>query len=933
MNYKPTLALAIAIASTSYAYAENYGEALQKSIYFYEAQQSGELPDWNRVEWRGDSALTDGADNNVDLTGGWYDAGDHVKFGFPMAATATMLAWGVIENPDAYEQTGQLPHIKNNLRFVADYFVKAHTGPNEFYGQVGKGSVDHAWWGSAEVMPMARPSYKIDAANPGTDLAGETAAALAAIAMVFETTDPAYAQNLLTHAEQLYQFADTYRGKYSDSITDAQAFYNSWSGYQDELVWGAAWLYQATGNPDYLTKAINEYDNLNTEPQSTIKSYKWGQAWDDKGYGSYVLLAKLTGDAQYEADAERWLDYWTTGYNGERIRYTPGGLAFLDTWGAARYTSNTSFLALVYSDYLKNANKKPVKADTYYDFARSQIEYLLGDNPMNMSYLIGYGDVYPTAPHHRTAHGAWADSLSVPTDNRHTLVGALVGGPGLDDSFENDRGDYVKNEVATDYNAGFTGALARLWKDFGGQPIDDAQFPMPEPRDNEFFVEAKVNASGPRHIEIATLTHNRSAWPSRNTDQLKFRYWVDLTEEMAAGYEATDVSVSTAYNQASSVTGLTHWRDNLYYAEVSFAGVDIYPGGQSESKKEVQFRLSLPTNTNAAEWDNTSDPSWDNYSNSFVLADKIALYDGNTLVWGEEPSPGCGADSGINCAPTANAIQVDTAFESAVTLTLSGQDSDGTVTDVRLTSQPSNGSVSLSGSSATYQPDSGFFGTDQFQYVVTDNDGADSAPAEVTINVDEPMVPAVVITSPADNSTVAVDSTVTLMLDIRYAAGVNVYVNNQLTSSRVGDGPVTLDTPSQPTTWVVDVVATDEQGQEIGATDTLTLQIEDVVVPDQDIQCEVPGADVWNTGFVISAATVTNAGDEPVDGWTVTLQFDQPITVVNSWGANTSLSSDGLTLTASNVSYNGTLSSGGSTTFGLQGGHGGNFTIPSCLGQ
>ncbi|WP_438497269.1 glycoside hydrolase family 9 protein, partial [Paenibacillus sp. IHBB 3054] len=55
----------------------NYAEALQKSIYFYEAQRSGDLPEDNRVEWRGDSGLLDGADVGHDLSGGWYDAGDH----------------------------------------------------------------------------------------------------------------------------------------------------------------------------------------------------------------------------------------------------------------------------------------------------------------------------------------------------------------------------------------------------------------------------------------------------------------------------------------------------------------------------------------------------------------------------------------------------------------------------------------------------------------------------------------------------------------------------------------------------------------------------------------------------------------------------------------------------------------------------------------
>ena len=69
----------------------NYAEALQKSLYFYEVQQAGPLPEWNRVSWRGDSTMSD------DVQGGRYDAGDHVKFNLPMAYSAAMLAWGIYQ--------------------------------------------------------------------------------------------------------------------------------------------------------------------------------------------------------------------------------------------------------------------------------------------------------------------------------------------------------------------------------------------------------------------------------------------------------------------------------------------------------------------------------------------------------------------------------------------------------------------------------------------------------------------------------------------------------------------------------------------------------------------------------------------------------------------------------------------------------------------
>lgn len=325
--------------------------------------------------------------------------------------------------PAGYTKAGQLDELKGNLRWVNDYFVKAHTAPNELYVQIGDGEADHKWWGPAEVMTMARPSHKITASCPGSDVAAETAASLASAAIVFKTDDPTYSATLLSHAKQLYSFADTYRGKYSDCVTAAAAYYKSWSGYQDELVWGAYWLYKATGDATYLAKAEAEYTKLSVENQTTTRSYKWTVAWDDKSYAMYPLLAMETGKQQYVDDANRWLDYWTVGFNGQRIPYSPGGQAVLDSWGSLRYAANTSFVALVYSDWLTDATRKA----RYHDFGVRQINYALGDNPRKSSYVVGFGANPPQNPHHRTAHGSWLDSLTQPEKTRHVLYGALVG--------------------------------------------------------------------------------------------------------------------------------------------------------------------------------------------------------------------------------------------------------------------------------------------------------------------------------------------------------------------------------------------------------------------------------------------------------------------------------------------------------------------------
>ncbi len=626
-----TLACGVVVATpagvaAAPAAAFNYGEALQKSIWFYDAQRSGDLGQDNRVSWRGDSALADGRDVGLDLSGGFYDAGDHVKFGLPFSASMTMLAWGALEEPDAYRRAGQLAPLKANLRWGMDWLVKAHPQPQVLYGQVGNGNADHAWWGPAEVMPMARPSYKIDASCPGSDLAGESAAAMAASSMVF-ADDPSYASTLLTHAKQLYTFADQRRGKYSDCITDAANFYRSWSGYVDELVWGAIWLYRATGDPAYLAKAETEYDRLATEQQTTDRSYRWTIAWDDKSYGAYVLLAELTGKAKYFTDANRWLDYWTVGYNGQRVRYSPGGQAHLDTWGSLRYAANTAFVALVHSENVTD----PVRRARYHDFGVRQIDYTLGANPRGASYMVGFGQNPPRNPHHRTAHGSWTDNIQQPEQTRHVLYGALVGGPGqANDSYVDSRQDYVANEVALDYNAAYTGALAKLYDEFGGAPL--ASFPPVETPDGpEIYVQGAATQQSSTFTEVKLYVVNTSAWPARALTGGKVRYYFTLD-----GTTTPDqLTVTTNYNQCGPASAPIRHSGNVYYVEVACPD-PIAPAGQSRYRKEIQVRV-----TSRGTWDPSNDWSYAGLPTGGAQpanTDRIVVTTAaGAIVWGRAP--------------------------------------------------------------------------------------------------------------------------------------------------------------------------------------------------------------------------------------------------------------------------------------------------------
>jgi len=131
----------------------------------------------------------------------------------------------------------------------------------------------------------------------------------------------------------------------------------------------------------------------------------------------------------------------------------------VNQYGANRHAANLAFLARVASTMTDDK-------DFYNAFARSQIHYMLGDG--GRSYVVGFGNNPPLRPHHRSSScplkGScdWHNAYESSEANPQILYGALVGGPNEQDYYEDNRKDFVRNEVACDYNAGFQSALAGL---------------------------------------------------------------------------------------------------------------------------------------------------------------------------------------------------------------------------------------------------------------------------------------------------------------------------------------------------------------------------------------------------------------------------------------------------------------------------------------
>ncbi|KAL6986392.1 Endoglucanase [Sarracenia purpurea var. burkii] len=511
----------------------DYGQALSKSILFFEAQRSGFLPSTQRVQWRANSGLNDGKASGVDLVGGYYDAGDNVKFGLPMAFTITMMSWSIVEYGRQMAGSGELGNAMDAVKWGTDYLIKAHPQPYVLYGEVGDGNTDHYCWQRPEDMTTSRQAYMIDPTNPGSDLAGETAAAMAAASLVFRQSNPSYANELLTHAQQLFEFADKYRGKYDSSITVARPYYQSVSGYADELLWAAVWLYKATTNEYYLSYLGDNGDALGGTGWSMTEF-----GWDVKYAGVQTLVAKLlmggeTGHyapifENYQQKAEFFMCS-CLGKGSQNVQKTPGGLIFRQRWNNMQFVTSASFLLAVYSDYLTSAGKNlicnsgSVAPSELLSFAQSQVDYILGDNPRATSYMVGYGSNYPRQVHHRassivsikvdpsfvTCRGGYATWFSSKAGDPNILTGAIVGGPDAYDNFADERENYEQTEPTTYNNAPLLGLLARLNGGHSGynQLLPDSS---PSPIAIEQKMTTSWNANGKTYYRYFTVLTNKS---------------------------------------------------------------------------------------------------------------------------------------------------------------------------------------------------------------------------------------------------------------------------------------------------------------------------------------------------------------------------------------------------------------------------------------
>nr|GEW52557.1 endoglucanase 2-like [Tanacetum cinerariifolium] len=157
---------------------------------------------------------------------------------------------------------------------------------------------------------------------------------------------------------------------------------------------------------------------------------------------------------------------------------TKDGLIWVSKWHALQQPVASVFLAVLFSDYMLSSKISTLECDSesfspsdLREFAISQADYVWGDNPMKMSYLVGYGDEYPKYVHHRGA-SIPADAttgckdgmkwLTSSKPNLNVATGAHVGGPSEYDKYIDSRNNSMQGESSTHNSAVLVGLLSGL---------------------------------------------------------------------------------------------------------------------------------------------------------------------------------------------------------------------------------------------------------------------------------------------------------------------------------------------------------------------------------------------------------------------------------------------------------------------------------------
>jgi len=399
---------------------------------------------------------TTGKTGTAETTGGWHDAGDYGKYIVNAGISVGTLLYAYESFPEKFshddlnipESGNSIPDILDEVRYELEWFLKMQdTTDGGVFFKVTTENFD------AFEMPNkdAATRYIYQKSSTAT---GDFAAVTAQAGRIYKSFDTTFAARCLNASRLAWQYlqanplivptggfknpSGTGTGEYGDN-TDS-----------DERLWAAAELYVTTGEDTY-----HFYFKAHYNGQSLFSSSMGWPNVRPLAHIAYIMGKQSNRDLTIQSNLKSALASYCTALcsiiaaDGLNVSLLPSGYG----WGSNSGALNNAVILIIGSETANNTD--------FSIAALQQLNYVLGCNRLNMTFITGVGSAYPMYIHHRPSG---ADGIAEP------IPGLIAGGPDkyLDDTvlrslfnsstpparcYADDQGSYASNEICINWNA------------------------------------------------------------------------------------------------------------------------------------------------------------------------------------------------------------------------------------------------------------------------------------------------------------------------------------------------------------------------------------------------------------------------------------------------------------------------------------------------
>ncbi|WP_437807278.1 glycoside hydrolase family 9 protein [Sorangium sp. So ce1078] len=422
----PTIYSQMKYDALAYFYHNRSGiEILEKYVGPDHARPAGHLPD------QAPCGEDIGCTYTLDVTGGWYDAGDHGKY----VVNGGISAWTLLSQYERFvalgstagdfgdgklkipEDMNQIPDLLDEARWEIEFFLKMQVPQGETNAGMVHHKIHDLEWTGLPLPPHEDPQPRY--LRPVSTAATLNMAATAAqAARIWSELDAEFSAKCLEAAKRAWTAA-----KANPAVIPDESMVVGGGAYgdgelSDEFYWAAAELFITTGDAAYQAElAESPYSEELLGASGSFSAMTWGQV-DGLGAISLAVVEAQHSAAEREAArtkliaiADEYLKVIDA--EGYRVPFKADENGY--PWGSNSFVLNNMLVLALAHDFTGEQK--------YFDGVASGADYLLGRNPMDKSYVSGYGENPLKNPHHRF----WAAQLD--PEFPSAPPGAVSGGP------------------------------------------------------------------------------------------------------------------------------------------------------------------------------------------------------------------------------------------------------------------------------------------------------------------------------------------------------------------------------------------------------------------------------------------------------------------------------------------------------------------------